>query len=89
MDYKSPNNLAYKSEVSEILGTVDGCDLNGDCVRAYTDEAAKKTSSMMGQISDALSGSGCNDTVTPVTQGQSVTSLGSQVSRCIIHILAQ
>ena len=82
----SQNNLAYKSAVSEILGTVDGSDLNRDCVHAYTDEAANKTSFMMGQISDALSGSGCNDTV---TQAQSVTSLGSQVSHCIIHILAQ
>ena len=85
----SQNNLGYKSELSEILGTVDGSDLNGDCVHAYTDEAANKTNFMMGQMSDALSGYGCNDTVTSVTQAQSVTSLGSQVSHCIKHILAQ
>ena len=87
MDSKSQNRLAYKSKVSEILSTVDGSDLSVDCVLAYTDEAAKKTSSMMGQISDALSGSGCDDTVTPVTQAQSVTSLSSQVGNCPVHIL--
>ena len=73
------NYLSYESQVSEVLTTGDGSDLNVDCTRSYTDEAAKKTTSMMAEISDALIESECSDIVTSVTSMFYLSSMGNQV----------
>ena len=67
--------------MSEILGTADRSDLSGECTRLYADEAEKKTTTMMGHISDALGDSACSDTVTSMVHAQFLTSLGNQVRR--------
>ena len=77
------NYLTYESQVSEILDTADSSDLSGECTRLYVDEAEKKTTTMMGQISDALSDSACGDTVTSVTHTQFLTALGNKVRRLL------
>ena len=73
------NYLSYASKMSDVLATEDGSNLDGDCTRKYADAAFLKTSTMMSHISAALSGSGCSEIVTSVTQAQSFISAGDKV----------
>ena len=73
------NTLSYESKVSEELSTQDESSLDGDCTRLYIAQVAKKTSSMMGEISASLADSGCNEIVTSVTHADSFVASGAQV----------
>ena len=82
------NYLSYKSQVSEVLNTEHGEDLDMDCTRSYSAEAAGKADAMMAEISATLASSGCSDTVQSLTNTNYFSVLGSQVSHlrkfCVI-----
>ena len=72
--------LSYESKISEVLETKDGSSLDADCVRAYTDAAADKTSCMKTEIENELSRSGCSVSVTPVTNAHTLIFFQNKVS---------
>ena len=76
----SDNRLSYESKISEVLETEDGSSLDADCVRAYTDAAADKTSLMKTEIQNELSRSGCSASVTSVTNAHTLIFFENQVS---------
>ena len=53
--------------------------MSGACTLAYSDEASSKASFMLGEISKALDGSGCDDVVTSATYAASFSGAGDQV----------
>ena len=75
----SDNRLSYESKISEVLDTQDGSSLDVDCVRAYTDAAADKTSFMKTEIQSELSRSGCSAGVTSVTDAHTLIFFENQV----------
>ena len=79
MNAFSKNYLSYRSQTSEIFTTEDGSSLDAGCTQAYADEAKVKTRFMSGEISEALSDSGCADIVASVTYAESFIAGGSQV----------
>ena len=74
------SSLGYESKVSEVLETIDGSNFTASCTRSYTDLSTTKTSSMMGQISNALSGSECGEIVTSVIHLLGFITAGNKVS---------
>ena len=72
--------------MSEVLSTVDGSVLNGDCARLYGDASATKTSEMMTRIQEAMTEwPECEGVAEIVTSSQSYVVLGDQV-RVVVWI---
>ena len=74
------NSLLFESAVSEVLSTVDGSVLDGDCSRSYGDASATKTSEMMTRIGNAMTEwAECDGVAEIATSSQSYVVLGDQV----------
>ena len=86
------NTLLFESEVSEVLTTSDGSELDIDCTVAYIDEAEKMTSAMLHEMTRVLEESQCGDKLEAVTQGHGFISFGSlvcaQVNKRTPHIIS-
>ena len=63
------------------FNTSNGSSLDADCILAYTDAAEDKTSSMVGDLNDAIVSVLCEeDVATVIAHTQSFAGMGSQVS---------